>query len=221
MKIYTIYNAFFGAFVAVLCLSSCQSSKQVAKKNDKTSKPEPIAILDSCKTSGKVVDFSNIDGCNYFIQLPDSTFLQPVENGVEGFRLEPNQVLKFDYETLAGMMSICSVKSKPIKLTCANVLNEAQLKLDNPEVFIECFDVNIPNEAPWLKKILMQTKPNNVVKYSYFYNEKAYIISYGNKSILHDCRGIEIFKGDNRACQKLVVDTKSAQVIYQSEGVPE
>jgi hypothetical protein len=216
------FKNYFFVF-SMLCSSfwACKSVPKPVPVVDNKVKIDSVKIPTLCNTKGKVVDFTNVDGCNYFIRLPDSTFLQPVESAVEGLRIEPGQALQFGFEKQPNVMSVCNVKSQAIKLTCAVVLNVEQLKIDNPEVLIECFDVYNTNDAPWLKVLVKQSKPTSIIKYPYFYNEKAYLVRLSNHSVLYDCRGNAIMSGTDRDCRSHVVDPSGGRVIYQAEGVNE
>ena len=223
MKKTNTYTIYICMLFATLSFSNCKTTKpiKIVEKTEKNTAEvlKKDTIPSACNTKGTVLDYRNVDGCSLLIELENGDKILPVESLQKGLRLEPEQQLLFGYEILKGMMTACATPKYNVNITCAVVLNEAELAVKNPPVQIDCYDSYKVNEIPWLNPIILKSKPTQVLKFSYFYDEKAYIIKYRDHSELFDCRGIKIFSGKDHECMSRIMEPKSIGIIYQAEGV--
>ncbi|MEN0004570.1 MAG: hypothetical protein AAF798_10510 [Bacteroidota bacterium] len=75
----------------------------------------------NCATFGKVIDLSQLDGCQLMIELKDGTQLLPVANTLGDFELQAGQSIIFSYEEVIDAVSICMSGDKMIRLTCVQL----------------------------------------------------------------------------------------------------
>lgn len=70
---------------------------------------------------GTIVDYNNLDGCTFIIELDNGTKLEPIEV-VPVFRFESNQRVKVSYEIMEGVASTCMV-GELVKVTEIETIN--------------------------------------------------------------------------------------------------
>jgi len=111
-----------------------------------------ISSSDSkCKTAGTVVDFDGLDGCGYLIRLHDGKLLNPVAFP-DGFKLKNKQSIRFGYEVLHDMASICMAESEMVQITCIEDVKAATGPVD-------CAQISNPFAVDWMSKAIDRHNP--------------------------------------------------------------
>jgi len=71
-----------------------------------------------CKIAASVKDFTGLDGCSFLIVLENGDKLLPTKLDDENFEFKDGRKIRFDYEELQGIMSICMAEKMVIEITC-------------------------------------------------------------------------------------------------------
>ena len=187
-------------FVLVLGLSCKTNQKSVSKEN-----PE-------CNTIGTVKDFKGLDGCTYLIVLENGDKLNPIDLPTQGFEWKDGQKVRFGYEIAKDMMSVCMSEKAIVKLTCIEILGDAEL----------CVDTKNPFEIEWMNKVIDRKNPNQILKYkngdSWMYFFKSIPNSY-----LYDCKGNYLCESTGKVSEechtKYLNSLGKGKVIWQGEGI--
>lgn len=176
--------------------SCCAPKKNIPKGQDQ-----------QCLTAGLVMDMKGLDGCTYLIVLQSGEKLLPAEVTDAGFQFKDGQQVRFDYEILPDMASICMVEDHIIKITCIKSIGENS----------GCVDTQKPMEVAWMQRII---KDNKIARVARHPKELNYLFENEYAFILMNCYGKILASGE---LGKLETDLKSKnlnlpdQVIWQGE----
>ena len=168
----------------------------------------------ACNTSGKVQDFTGLDGCKLLIVLENGDKYLPTTPEFDGIKLEAGQELSFGYKEVEAMASICMAESKIIEFTCL------QLKSAIP-VKPECFNTDDPYSVKWMKEAMTTLKPESISKFTFRTDGWAYFFR-GKTNYLYDCQGnliCDTKKNKSEDCLRFVEDRTKGTIIFQGEGV--
>ncbi len=78
-----------------------------------------------CKTTGIIRDLSGLDGCTFLIELDNGDRLLPADIAISNFSMEDFKEgikVKFSYEELKDMVSICMAEKSIVRITCLEIL---------------------------------------------------------------------------------------------------
>jgi hypothetical protein len=193
----------FLLFLAVLTLFVACKTKQ------------PATNAGSCLTIGTVKDFDGLDGCGYLIEIKGGKLLNPVVIP-EGFRFKKDQTVRFDYQVLHDMASICMAESEMVQITCI-----MDAKSNNEP--IECSKITNPFAVEWMDRAIDRHNPVRIIKY-----QKGSILVFAFKAepsstFLYDCDGILICQStgdENDNCHRQHLNFLNKGVtLWQGEGV--
>lgn len=168
----------------------------------------------ACNTSGKVQDFTGLDGCKLLIVLENGDKYLPTTPEFEGTKLEAGQEISFGYEEVEAMASICMAESKTIEFTCLKVTSAIPIKP-------ECFNTEQPTSVAWMKKLMLKLKPESISKYTFRTDGWAYFFQ-GKSNYLYDCQGnliCDTQKNKSEDCLKFVENRTKGTIIFQAEGI--
>ncbi len=193
----------FLLFLAVLSLIVACKSQQ------------PATIAGTCLTIGTVVDFDGLDGCGYLIEIKGDKLLNPVVIP-EGFRFRKGQTVRFDYQVLHDMASICMAESEMVQITCI-----MDAKFNNEP--IECSKITNPFAVEWMDRAIDRHNPVRIIKYQ---KGSTWVFAFKaepSSTFLYDCDGNQICEStgnENDDChrQHLYFLNKGV-TIWQGEGV--
>ena len=107
---------------------------------------------DACTTSGKVQDFSGLDGCKLLIVLDNGDKYLPMKPEFNGLSLADGQNIRFGYKEVEGVASICMTESKTIELTCLELEEDIPIKP-------ECFNTDSPTTGEMDERSFEQAQP--------------------------------------------------------------
>ncbi|MBK8564680.1 MAG: hypothetical protein IPN76_15435 [Saprospiraceae bacterium] len=176
---------------------------------------QPTVHAGTCKTIGTVRDFDGLDGCGYLIELKGGKLLNPVVTP-EGFRFKKDQTVRFDYQVLHDMASICMAESEMVEITCI-----LDTKATNEPV--ECGKITNPFAVEWMNKAIDRHNPVRIIKYQVGGKWAFAFKAEPSSTYLYDCDGKLICesKGDqNDECHRQHLNFVNKGVtIWQGEGV--
>lgn len=95
--------------IVTFWILACNAGQKIADKNN------------ACNTFGLVQDYSKLDGCKLLIETEKGTLLRPAELP-EGAYLRDGQKIRFGYEEMPEMMSICMRERMTVRITCLEVV---------------------------------------------------------------------------------------------------
>ena len=181
----------------------------------KTNKSSVGSGGNTCNITGTVKDFSSLDGCQLLIALENGDLLNPAKINNPDFELIPDQKIKFAYQLLPDMMSICMSEKAIVEITCIEAISADDAAL--------CADTKNPFEIDWMDKALDRHNPQQVIKYK---EEEEFVylfksIPYG---FFYDCQGNFLCKTtgmpDDDCYQKSLKKTDGkGKIIWQGEGI--
>ncbi|MBI1227254.1 MAG: hypothetical protein GC192_18625 [Bacteroidetes bacterium] len=188
-------------FLAIVALSDCKTKMGAADAN--------------CKTEGTIVDMDGLDGCGYLIRLKDGKLLNPIEFP-ENFSPKKGQNIRFDYQPLHDMASVCMAESEIIQITCVE-----DVKANNEPV--ECSKISNPFAVDWMSKAIDRHNPTRIIKFQMGGKWAFAFQAEPNSTYLYDCDGVLICQsnGDqNDECHTQHLNFISkGKTIWQGEGV--
>ncbi|MCC6725310.1 MAG: hypothetical protein IT258_12455, partial [Saprospiraceae bacterium] len=112
---------------------------------------QPATNVGSCQTVGTVKDFDGLDGCGYLIEIKGGKLLNPVVIP-EGFRFKKDQTVRFDYQVLHDMASVCMAESEMVEITC---IMDAKASTEP----LECSKITNPFAVEWMDQALDRHNP--------------------------------------------------------------
>lgn len=176
---------------------------------------QPATNVGSCQTVGTVKDFDGLDGCGYLIEIKGGKLLNPVVTP-EGFHFKKDQTVRFDYQVLHDMASVCMAESDMVEITCimdAKASNEP----------LECSKITNPFAVEWMDKAIDRHNPVRIIKYQIGGKWAFAFKAEPSSTFLYDCDGNLICesKGDqNDDCHRQHLNFANKGVtIWQGEGV--
>lgn len=98
-----------------LCFMACNVQKK--SSNDSS-------LADTCETKAKVLDYTNLDGCSYLLQLYDKTILYPyaiIEEGKSLDDLKNARTVMINYKEKNDVMTTC-MKGTIIEISCCTII---------------------------------------------------------------------------------------------------
>ena len=170
----------------------------------------------NCSNSGIVTDFSELDGCQLLILMPDGKKLLPAKINDTNFVLQAGQNISFDYKELDAMASICMTEDKTIEITCISLIKENRPHIPT------CHDIKEnPTAVNWMKEAILKHRPEQISKYKYRTDGWAYLFT-GKVVYLYDCQGTLICEAQtNEECLRFVEYGSRGKLIWQGEGIPD
>jgi len=183
--------------ILLFALSSCNTKKAQQ------------SAADDCKHTGMVKDYSTLDGCGFII-LSDSGEKLYVAKGLEGQKLQDQQLIKFNYKPMEDMMTICMVESKVVEITCFEVFGKAK---EDP-LPKKCAPVSSPMNSKWMNTLESKLHPVQIDRYDY---EDGYGYHFICKrdEFFFDCDGNKICEGCEESVQ---AGGKSCEMIKDLKG---
>lgn len=178
-------------------------------------KKKALSAADPCPFSGTIRDLDGLDGCGYLIELPGGELLNPLSYP-EGFEFKDKKKIRFGYEVVPDVASICMAEKATIEITCIQALD------DDPTGAIDCATITNPFKVPWMDKAIDRHNAVQVIKQQvggqWLYLFKAIPVSF-----LYDCEGkllCETRGEDSDECHRMYLNRMvKGKVIWQSEGV--
>jgi hypothetical protein len=166
-----------------------------------------------CQSYGKVRDYSNAIDCGYLIETEEGKLLLPLEIHAldPGYRIGPDQLLKFDFKPMNNTSSLCMVETQSVEITCLQLL---------PSYSKGCLDVAFP-EGGWMMELIEQKKPHTIRKYLRD-SDIVYVLESPTEKLMCDCMGNTICswgKTQKNKCSEF--PARSGKLIYQWEKIPD
>ena len=127
----------------------------------------------------------NLDGCTFLLLKENGKKLlvgELPETLPDDFSFYDQQVLSCSYEIINDAMSICMAEDHVVKITCLEILT------DTRPAKKDCVNTNSPLKVDWMKHIIHEEKPIEIVQYDYL-DAWAYEFRYGRAASLFDCQG--------------------------------
>ncbi len=184
-------------FILFITLSSCNTKNAQQSSND------------SCKYTGMIKDYSNLDGCGFII-LSDSGEKLYVAKGLEGQKLKDQQLIKYNFKPLDDIMTICMVESKVVEITCFEFFGQAK---EDP-LPKRCAPVNSPMNSEWMNALEGKLDPVQIDRYEYE-DGFGYHFICKKDEFFFDCDGNKICEG----CEASVkAGGKSCELIKNLKG---
>lgn len=167
-----------------------------------------------CETSGRVTDFSDLDGCGLLIILDNGEVLNPVVVPA-GFTLKDGQNISFSFKKLAQQASTCMKEDYQVEITCIARVGS------NTGGQAPCTDTDNPFEVEWMDHAIDLHNPNQILKYKRD-DGWAYLFHSFPKSFLYHCTGKLICStnNDHDPCfTDYIGSPGGGKIIWQGEGV--
>ncbi len=189
-------------FIFILIFLNCKSGQNAT---------EGEAV---CNTLGTVADYTGkLDGCKFLIELANGERFNPVKIKDETFELRDGQKIKFGYQELEDMMSVCMAESAFIEITCIEEVKNDQSG---------CIDTNNPFEIDWMNRAIDGHNPNQILKYKSA-SKWTYLFKGLPNSYLYDCEGNFLCEstGDltNDCHKEYISKYPKGKIIWQGEGI--
>lgn len=162
-----------------------------------------------CLHSGVIKDFAGLDGCGLMIIDEKGQKLLPVKFPEQPLELKDGQKIKFDY-TEVEAMSICMAEDKIVEVTCLKVIKETEE---------QCLDIAQPMRVDWMKSIINNSQPEQIIKYP-IENEQWLYLFKGNPVLVFDCYGVKVCDSEETEiskCMNMLPEGAAGQVIWQRE----
>lgn len=184
-----------------LLLNACGSKKKLTEQ-------API-IPATCKSFGKVRDYTAVENCGFLIETEDGKILYPntLNFKEKSFRLEHEQIIRFDYTILPNTSNLCNIEGKDVDFTCIELLQPRDR---------DCIDTDSPSET-WMVNMINILRPTAIYKYLEA-NEIYYLYICDMEKVLYDCKGnqrCQYFLADPKPCP--LIPARSARAIYKAE----
>lgn len=187
----------------ILLITACSRKKEVSK-NDKNNK---------CSYEAIVKDFSNLDGCQFLIVMPNGDRLLPTKLPENGFEFKDNQKIKFGFHPIKDVMSICMAEKLAVEITCIQELENTGIPIKP-----ECHNTDQPTSVDWMDALIKKYKPKKIVKYGYLGDGYAYWFKTADeKNYLYDCQGTFLCEtgSDVMGCKYKIDDPSKGVTIWQ------
>ncbi len=176
-------------------------------------KTKPPTTDGNCQTLGTVVDFDGLDGCGYLIRLENGELLNPVAFP-DDFQARDKQPIRFGYNELNDMASICMAESKMVEITCIE-----DLKSSGP---VECSQISNPFAVTWMSKAIDRHNPLKIIKYQ-IGGKWAFAFEAVPDTFLYDCDGNLLCQTNGNQdddCHRQYLNFISkGKTIWKGEGV--
>lgn len=195
MQIFKVFSLLSFLFLGLSCNTTKKSLDQSA-----------------CSLVGTVKNLQGLDGCDLIINTQDGRGFIPTSNTFDGVTLKDSQKIQFGYKLREDMMGNC-MAGEIIELTCLQVMNE----IPNTK---ECFDVDDPKKASWIKEAIVKYQTAEIIKYPYRTDGWAYLL-LGKTSYLYDCQGTLLCErpgSQGKECLQFSdIKENSGKTIWRSE----
>lgn len=174
----------------------------------------------ACPHTGEVKDLTSLDACGLVIVSDKGEQFMPADMAVPGITLAAGQKVRFGYTDMPDAMSAC-MAGKIVRITCLEVLGGGSSEVPNVK---DCLDIADPMAVEWMKKAILATSPDQVLKYKYRTDGWAYFFR-GQHELLYDCQGTLLCErkpGEKSAsCDRKIEEPQTGTIIWQGEGMPE
>ena len=191
----------------ILCLA-CKSSQKNTESKD----------LTKCNTTATVKDYSGLDGCNFMLLIENGEKWLAIGARELGWRFKDGQNIRFGYQEVEPMASVCMAEQNMVKLTCIE-LAENTGKPNIPE----CYRTKEPMTVSWMKEIIKKKQAEKVIRYPYSDNF-AYLFWTNKKSYVYDCQGFFLceVQGENLSqCYRTIEGKEEGIIIWEALGQPD
>ncbi len=171
-------------FCGSVFFSVCKGTQQTGE-SDTTGIVNPGDRPPPCSERGVVRNYAGLSGCGWLIEMGNGDLYLasswPDEATWEWYE---GQIIRFSYSIMDDMASICMRERHVIRIHC--------LTEEGPEA---CMDTNDPLAAEWMRDIMNEIAPEEVIKYQYEGNPVYFFhvtrccdyLSY-----LYSCEGVRL-----------------------------
>lgn len=170
----------------------------------------------ACNHVGTLVDYRELDGCQWLIRLDDGRLLLP-QRWPEGFAPVAGQRIRFGFEEVLDLMTICMAEDVVVRLTCLEAIADTSRPQPLP-----CLQIDDPFEVDWLNKALERYNPHRVVRYPWR-DGWVYLLEGQQQWALYDCQGTLLCTtmgdSEDRCHLNYLNLLRTGKVIWVGEGI--
>ena len=153
-----------------------------------------------CEDEAIVIDQSEVDGCGLLLQLNNGKKLFPMNGTQYGLKTGEKLMISYHAESAA---SICMLEDEIVSLTCVS-----RKSISN------CQPYRHIDEAEWLRILILDQNPSQVIRYKYQDQYLYQLIAASNRT-WYDCTG-QLVCGYSEDCKISSTTITDSLLIYQA-----
>jgi hypothetical protein len=178
----------------------CSPSKEVNKEEKVEQAPTVISTTEAqvpCDHSASV-RFTKHKECGMLFTFPNGMMYEAKRIPDPESGINHGEKVRLSYRVIEDMSTDCELAKGVIEVTC--LMLESQIS-DRGYI---CHDVNDPYDVLWIKSVMKDMDPTRVIKYDYR-EEKAYAFEKNGSVAYYDCRGTELYRGNQGEERAMIV----------------
>lgn len=213
------FKMFKSIHVMVLCIISlafvqCDTSKSLVNQSPSDSKF--AQKVEGCNVLGTVKDFTNMDDCQFLIEMEGGELLYPVGNINPDIPFYEGAKISFGYSVLGKGNDVikgisCNEHNYVVDIMCME-----EFKDDSGTAvksYDDCQPIKNPFQITWLQNVISTYNPSKIYEYNY---EVGYLyeFQFEGGSVVYDCLGNELCKTlDGPDCESLLGTLEEGELI--------